>query len=88
MQWGVQYQLNSGTIGLCIFSADDFIEANVYILEMLLVYGYQQVFNLQPLSDRYEIEELIKKFPKSSEPGMECLQESASAGSPSPKAWV
>jgi hypothetical protein len=62
MQWGVQYQLQSGAIGLCIFSADDYIEANIYILEMLLVYGYQQVFNLQPLSERCGLEELIKKF--------------------------
>jgi hypothetical protein len=67
MQWGVQYQLESGTIGLCIFSADDYIEANIYVLEMLLVYGYQQVFNLQPLSTRYEMEELLRLFPKSLE---------------------
>jgi hypothetical protein len=63
MRWGVQYQLESGTIGLCIFSADDYIEANIYILEMLLVYGYQQVFNLQPLSNKCGTEELIKIFP-------------------------
>ncbi len=65
MQWGVQYQLESGTMGLCIFSADDYIEANIYVLEMLLDYGYQQVFNLQPLSARYGIAELLRLFPAS-----------------------
>jgi hypothetical protein len=62
MRWGVQYQLESGTIGLMLFSADDYLAANLYVLEMLIVYGYQRVFNLQPVSS---VEELLKLFPAS-----------------------
>lgn len=65
MQWGVQYQLENGSIGLCIFSADDYIEANIYVLEMLLVYGYHEIFNLHQLSECYGMDELLRLFPKS-----------------------
>jgi hypothetical protein len=62
MSWGVQYQLESGTIGLMIFSADDYLAANLYVLEMLIVHGYQRVFDLQPVST---MEEILRLFPAS-----------------------
>jgi hypothetical protein len=36
MRWAVEYELPSGSLGLCIFSAEDLQAAQIYVEEMLL----------------------------------------------------
>ena len=34
MRWAVEYELPSGSVGLCIFSAEDLHAAQIYVEEM------------------------------------------------------
>ena len=63
MRWAVEYELASGTIGLCLFSAEDEAAAQAYMTEMQSKYGHSRTFNLQQLADEIDIKELYRLFP-------------------------
>ncbi len=63
MRWGVEYQLESGSIGLTIFSATDLEAAREYVEKMKTEYGDSDTFNLNPLPV-CSIEELYRLFPR------------------------
>lgn len=63
MRWAVEYELTSGMIGLCLFSAEDEAAAQAYITEMQTKYGHSRTFNLQQLIDEIDIKELYRLFP-------------------------
>ncbi len=64
MRWAVEYELPSGSIGLCIFSAEDLQAAQIYVEEMQTHYGHDHVFNLNELANGAGIEELYRLFPR------------------------
>jgi len=64
MRWAVEYKLPSGSIGLCIFSAEDLQAAQTFVNEMITQYGHDHVFNLNELAYGTGIEELYRLFPK------------------------
>ncbi len=63
MRFGVEYQLESGSIGLTIFSAEDDQAAREYVEKMKTEYGHTNTFNLNPLPI-CSIEELYRLFPR------------------------
>ena len=64
MRWAVEYELPSGSIGLCIFSAENLQAAHIYVEEMRTQYGHDHVFNLNELANGTGIEELYRLFPR------------------------
>jgi hypothetical protein len=64
MRWAVEYELPGGSIGLCIFSAEDLDAAQTFVAEMRTQYGHNDVFNLNELANGTGIEELYRLFPK------------------------
>ena len=64
MRWAVEYELPGGSIGLCIFSAEDLQAAQIYVEEMQTHYGHDLVFNLNELANNTGIEELYRLFPR------------------------
>jgi hypothetical protein len=64
MRWAVEYELPGGSIGLCIFSAEDLQAAQIYIEKMQTQYGHHHVFNLNELANNTGIEELYRLFPR------------------------
>ena len=64
MHWAVEYELPSGSIGLCIFSAEDLHAAQIYVEEMRTQFGHDHIFNLNELANGTGIEELYRLFPK------------------------
>jgi hypothetical protein len=64
MRWIVEYTLDTGTTGLCIFTAADVEEAEKYVVEMKTRYGHSNVFNLTPLPNGAGIDELYRLFPR------------------------
>ena len=64
MHWAVEYELPSGSIGLCLFSAEDLHAAQVFVDEMRTQYGHNHVFNLNELACGTGIEELYRLFPR------------------------
>lgn len=64
MRWAVEYELPGGSIGLCIFSAEDLDAAQVFVDEMRTRYGHNDVFNLNELANGTGIEELYQLFPR------------------------
>jgi hypothetical protein len=64
MRWAVEYELPSGSIGLCIFSTEDLHAAQIYVEEMRTQYGHDHVFNLNELANGTGIEELYRLFPR------------------------
>jgi hypothetical protein len=63
MRWGIEYRLDSGTYGLCLFTAKDLKEANDYVDRMCIEYGYNWLANLKPLPDGCSFDELKRMFP-------------------------
>jgi hypothetical protein len=63
MRWGIEYRLDSGTYGLCIFSADNLNEAKAYVYRMSVQHGYSWLANLKPLPDGCGVDELKRLFP-------------------------
>jgi hypothetical protein len=63
MRWAVEYELPSGSVGLCIFSAEDLRAAQAFVDEMLTQYGHNDVFNLNELAKGTGIDELYRLFP-------------------------
>ncbi|HAG97661.1 MAG TPA: hypothetical protein DCL75_02050 [Ktedonobacter sp.] len=64
MRWAVEYELPSGSIGLCIFSAEDLDAAQVFVDEMRTQYGHHDVFNLNELVNGMGVDELYLLFPR------------------------
>ena len=64
MRWAVEYELASGTIGLCLFSAENEVAAQAYLTEMQNRYGHTRTFNLQQLTNGVDIKELYRLFPQ------------------------
>jgi hypothetical protein len=64
MRYGVEYQLPGGSIGLCIFSAEDETAALVYVSDMRTRFGHDHVYNLKQLVNDGGIEELYSLFPQ------------------------
>ena len=64
MRWVVEYNLPTGSIGLCIFSAEDLPAAQTFVNEMITQYGHDHVFNLNELANGTGIEELYRLFPR------------------------
>ncbi len=64
MRWAVEYELPSGSIGLCIFSAENLQAAHVFVDEMRTRFGHDHVFNLNELANGTGIEELYRLFPR------------------------
>ena len=64
MRWAVEYELPSGSVGLCIFSAEDLHAAQIYVEEMHTQFGHDHVFNLNELAYGTGIEELYWLFPR------------------------
>jgi len=64
MRWAVEYELPNGSIGLCIFSAEDLDAAQTFVAEMRTQYGHDDVFNLNELANGTGIDELYKLFPR------------------------
>jgi predicted TPR repeat methyltransferase len=64
MRWAVEYELPGGSIGLCIFSAEDRQAAQAFVDEMRTRYGHNDVFNLNELANGTGIEELYQLFPR------------------------
>ena len=64
MRWAVEYELSSGSIGLCIFSAEDETAAQVYVSDMCTRFGHDHLFNLNQLVNGGGIEELYRLFPQ------------------------
>ena len=64
MRWAVEYELPSGSIGLCFFSAEDLHAAQAFVDEMRIQYGHDHVFNLNELANGTGIEELYRLFPR------------------------
>jgi hypothetical protein len=63
MRWGIEYRLDSGTYGLCLFTAKDLREANEYVDRMCVEYGYNWLANLKPLPNGCGVDELKRLFP-------------------------
>jgi hypothetical protein len=63
MRWAVEYELSSGSIGLCIFSAEDLHAAQIYVEEMRTRFGHDHVFNLNELANDAGIGEIYRLFP-------------------------
>ena len=63
MRWAVEYELPSGSIGLCIFSAENLQAAHIYVEEMRTQYGHDHVFNLNELTEG-DVDELYRLFPR------------------------
>lgn len=66
MRWAVEYELLSGSIGLCIFSAEDETSAQVYVSAMRTRFGHDRLFNLNQLVNGGRIEDLYRLFPQRS----------------------
>ena len=64
MRWAVEYELPSGSIGLCIFSAEDETAAQAYVSDMRTRFGHDRLFNLNQLVSGGGIEELYRLFPQ------------------------
>jgi hypothetical protein len=64
MRWAVEYELPGGSIGLCIFSAQDLPAAHIYVEKMHTHYGHNHVFNLNELPNGTGIQELYRLFPR------------------------
>jgi len=64
MRFAVEYESTSGTIGLCIFSADNEQAAQMYVEAMIKEYRHTNVFNLNQLTNGADIEELYRLFPR------------------------
>ena len=62
MRWAVEYELPGGSIGMCIFSAEDLPAAQTFVNEMITQYGHDHVFNLNELANGTGIEELYRLF--------------------------
>jgi len=64
MRWAVEYELPSGSIGLCLFSAEDLHAAQAFVDEMRTQYGHDHVFNLNELANGASIDEIYRLFPR------------------------
>ncbi|MFL5625178.1 MAG: hypothetical protein ACJ788_06220 [Ktedonobacteraceae bacterium] len=64
MQWAVEYELQSGIIGLMIFSAADEGAAQEYVDDLVKKYGHTNVFNLTPLPSGATVQDLYRLFPR------------------------
>jgi len=60
--WGVESELPSGKVGLCLFEAADEKAAQEY-LSIMHDAGHTRVFNLTPLPDNVTVEDLKRLFP-------------------------
>jgi len=64
MRWGIEYELASGMIGVCLFAADDETVAQTYVADMHTKFGHTRTFHLQQLSEEGGIAELYRLFPR------------------------
>jgi hypothetical protein len=64
MPWAVEYELPGGTIGICIFTAEDLQAAQIYIEKMQTQHGHHHVFNLNELPPDTGIQDLYRLFPR------------------------
>jgi hypothetical protein len=64
MRWAVEYELQTGTIGLMIFSAADETAAEEYVDDLVTIHDHTNVFNLTPLPSGAGIEDLYRLFPR------------------------
>jgi hypothetical protein len=64
MRWVVQYQSQTGSIGLMIFSTEDEAAAQVYVTEMVTKRGYKDVSKLSPFPSGTGVDELYRLFPR------------------------
>ncbi|MFL5697290.1 MAG: hypothetical protein ACJ797_09355 [Ktedonobacteraceae bacterium] len=64
MRWVVQYQSQTGSIGLMIFSTEDEAAAQVYVTEMVTKRGYKDVSKLSPFPSGAGVDELYRLFPR------------------------
>ncbi len=64
MRWAVQYQSQTGSIGLMIFSTENEEAAQVYVTEMVTKRGYKDVSQLSPLPSGAGVDELYRLFPR------------------------
>jgi len=58
MRWAVEYELPSGSSGLCLFAAEDEQAAEEYVYMMRAFEGYSNVFNLKKLPEGVTTEDL------------------------------
>ena len=63
MKWGVEVELPSGTVELCLFGAENEEEAQSYVHIMRVVDQYPEVFNLKQLPEGATVNDLYKLFP-------------------------
>jgi hypothetical protein len=47
MRWGFEYGMDSGTVGLMMFSANDLQEANQFVDECCQKHGFTHIANLK-----------------------------------------
>ena len=64
MQWAVEYELQTGTVWLMIFSAADEAAAQEYVDNMVKKYAHTNVFNLIPLPSGATVQDLYRLFPR------------------------
>jgi hypothetical protein len=64
MRYAVQYETQTGTIGLMIFTVEDDTAAQTYVTEMVTKHGHTNVSNLSPLPSGASIQDLYRLFPR------------------------
>jgi hypothetical protein len=64
MRYAVQYETQTGTIGLMIFTVDDDAAAQTYVAEMVTMHGYTNVSQPAPLPGGTSIQDLYRLFPR------------------------
>lgn len=62
MWWRVEYTLESGSVGLMLFSAKDSREANDYLDQMIIRFGFNRISNLKLPTEGCGIDELFSLF--------------------------
>ena len=63
MRWAVEYQLPSGTYGLCLFEAENEQAAQKYVLSMYIREGHYSIFTLKQLPEGATVNDLYRLFP-------------------------
>lgn len=64
MRWAVEYQLPSGTYGLCLFEAENEQAAQKYVLSMYIREGHTNIITLKQLPEGATVDDLYRLFPR------------------------
>jgi hypothetical protein len=64
MRYAVQYETQTGTIGLMIFTVEDDAAAQTSVTELVTKHGHTNVSQLYPLPSGVTVQDLYRLFPR------------------------